>query len=103
MPIVSCLEGEVQRQIEQNDCGVMYKVGDPHDLVRVLLKVRADPAWQQSMSANARTLAGRFDATRVYANLVTHLEAIAKAHAGAARQSAAVGGRPADRAALASR
>ncbi len=103
MPIVSCLEGEVQRQIEQNDCGVMYKAGDPRDLVRVLLRVRDDPAWQQSMSANARTLANRFDATKVYADLVTHLEAIAAAQAGAARDGAAVGGRPRDAAALASR
>lgn len=103
MPIVSCLEGEVQRQIEQNDCGVMYKVGDPHDLVRVLLQVRADPAWQQSMSANARTLAGRFDATKVYSDLVAHLEAIARAHAGALSESTATGSRPRDGAALASR
>lgn len=103
LPIVSCLEGEVQRQIEQNDCGVMYKVGDPHDLVRVLLQVRADPAWQQSMSANARTLAGRFDATKVYSDLVAHLEAIARAHAGALSESTATGSRPRDGAALASR
>jgi len=103
MPIVSCLEGEVQRQIEQNDCGVMYKVGDPQDLARVLCQVRDDPAWRASMAENARTLAKRFDATKVYADLVSHLETIAAAHRGAASEPAGVNTPGRSGAALASR
>ena len=103
MPIVSCLEGEVQRQIEQNDCGVMYKVGDPQDLARVLCQVRDDPAWRASMAENARTLAKRFDATKVYADLVSHLEAIAEAHRDAALKPAGAGAPGRSGAALASR
>ena len=103
LPIVACLEGEVQRQIEQNDCGVMYRVGDPHDLARVLCQVRDDPAWRASMADNARTLARRFDARKVYADLVSHLESIAAAHPGAALLSAGTSGHRGNGAALASR
>ena len=108
LPIVASLEGEVERQIEQNDCGVMYRVGDPHDLARVLCQVRDDPAWQASMADNARTLARRFDARKVYADqqradLVSHLESIAAAHPGAALLSAGTSGHRGNGAALASR
>ena len=80
LPIVSCLEGEVQQQIEQNACGVMYRVHDPQDLARVICALRDDPQRRAAMAENARTLSHKFDAATVYDNLVSHLEEVAAAH-----------------------
>lgn len=82
LPIVGCLEGEVQRQIEENACGVMYRAHDPRDLARVLCAVRDEPQRRATMAQNARNLARRFDAVRVYEDLVSLLEAIAGAYPG---------------------
>lgn len=82
LPIVGCLEGEVQRQVEQNNCGVMYRVHDPRDLARALRAVRDDPAGRQAMAENARRLAHKFDAAGIYRDLVLHLERIAEARPG---------------------
>lgn len=80
LPIVSCLEGEVKRYIIDYDCGVMYKLGDPQDLVRALRSLLDDPTRRAVMSLNARALAPSFDAAHIYDELGAHLEAIARTY-----------------------
>ena len=87
LPIVSCLEGDVQRQIEENACGVMYRAHDPRDLARVLCAVRDNPQRRATMANNARSLARRFDAERIYADLVSLFEEIVSVYPGVTSDS----------------
>lgn len=74
LPIVSCLSGELERMIIQNNLGAMYREGDAHSLASAITCL-SDGALRDSIKRRALSLyQEKFTAERVYADYASHLE-----------------------------
>lgn len=78
LPVVSSLEGEMERLIESHTVGLSYPPGNAQALLRHVVELATDEARRRRMAANARRLfAQRFDAANVYAAYADHVEHMA--------------------------
>jgi glycosyltransferase involved in cell wall biosynthesis len=78
LPIVSSLPGALARLLDEQQCGITYQNRDAVALRAALERLRDNPATRSDMARNAKTVFdARFRADAVYADFVTHLEAIA--------------------------
>jgi glycosyltransferase involved in cell wall biosynthesis len=78
LPIVSSLPGALARLLDEQQCGITYPNRDAAALQAALERVRDDPAMRVAMARKAKTIFdARFRADVVYADFVTHLEAVA--------------------------
>src|SRR3989304_935887 len=91
LPVVSSLKGTLKRLLEEHHCGMTYGEGDPDSLVATLVFLHDHREASYEMSRNARELfAGRFDAEKVYGELIGHLERIEEASRTPGRSGATV-------------
>ncbi|HTQ40709.1 MAG TPA: glycosyltransferase family 4 protein [Pirellulales bacterium] len=75
LPIVSSLQGVLERLITQHDCGATYDAGNVEQLTTLLLNLVQNPGHVRRMSDNARRLyQEKFDAQKVYGQMADHLE-----------------------------
>lgn len=79
LPILSPLQGEVAKLIEENGVGMRYGTDTGRSLYDCIQALVKDPALQKNMSQKARALYDdRFSFEKVYGGLVKHLEKMAK-------------------------
>jgi glycosyltransferase involved in cell wall biosynthesis len=77
LPILTPLDGEVRRLVEENGVGLMYRAGDADSLVAAIARMTA-AALRQEMSLKASALfARRYSFESVYGDLVSRLESMA--------------------------
>lgn len=78
LPILSPLQGEVARLINDYGVGMRYGTDTGKTLYECITVLQGDAALQKKMSQNARALyAERFSFEMVYGGLVKHLEKLA--------------------------
>ena len=78
LPVLSSLRSELDQILIQNNCGMLYEVGDPDSLVDSVCYLRDNPRERLQMGRNARQLfEQRFSADQVYPKMIEHLELIA--------------------------
>lgn len=79
LPILSSLEGEMERIIATNDVGFSYRCGDLEGLCEVVVKLACDDTLRQRQSRNARDLFVRqFRADTIYDAYAIHVEEMAE-------------------------
>jgi glycosyltransferase involved in cell wall biosynthesis len=79
LPVVTGVEGVLSRLIEEHQCGILYRQGDPASLAASLRQLFADPGNLRRIRENACTLfRERFAAERVYPALSQFLEEVAQ-------------------------
>jgi glycosyltransferase involved in cell wall biosynthesis len=77
LPVVTSLRDTVAGLVEQNNCGLTYQQGNPHELANILVNLHSQPQNLITMSKNAHSLyEERFTADKVYGELAKHLENI---------------------------
>ena len=77
LPIISCAEGETQRILEVNECGLSYAPGNADQLAERLIQLYDDRDLLRRYSQNANALFSReYVAEEQYADLLKHLERI---------------------------
>lgn len=82
LPILSPLQGEVARLINDHGVGLRYGTDSGKDLYECIQVLVKDPKLHLDMSQRARQLyAERFSFDMVYGGLVKHLEKLASSHA----------------------
>ncbi len=80
LPVVSSLQGSLKRLLEEHHCGMTYGEGAPDSLSDALVFLHDHREASIEMSRNARELfVKRFDAEKVYGEMIGHLERIAEA------------------------
>jgi glycosyltransferase involved in cell wall biosynthesis len=78
LPILSSLEGELKKIIDQENIGLQYNANDPNDLKDKLIWFVSHPKETEAMGQRAKALfEKKYNADIVYANLVDHLTKIA--------------------------
>ncbi len=79
LPIVSSLQGVLKELLATHQCGVTYAEGDSEELASVLIRLYDDPDLLQTMSQRAVSLfKERFVAEKVYGDMISYLESIAR-------------------------
>ncbi len=79
LPVISPLQGEVERLITAHGAGLRYGTGTGFDLSDCLVRLLDDPTLRQDLSANAvRLYRESFSFETVYGGLVAHLEGMAR-------------------------
>lgn len=75
LPIVSSLDGELARLLQEHKCGLTYRRDVEGDLARTIERVLEDPTLRAGMSARGRQLyADRFTGSVVYGSMVHALK-----------------------------
>lgn len=78
LPILSCLNGYLETFLERQACGLTYRLGDSQALCGLISGLMDDPARVDAMAARARVVyREQFDADKIYADMIDHLEAVA--------------------------
>lgn len=79
LPVLYCIGGAIDSLLQQAECGVRYKDGDPESLAHALESLKDDPERCARLGTNARrTFEERFTAENVYAAMAEFLEDIAR-------------------------
>ncbi len=79
LPVLSNLEGETARLIQENRCGTSYRRGDVPGLEKELEYLRDNRPVLAELSRNAlRLFKGRFTAEKVYGEMTEYLQSIAR-------------------------
>jgi glycosyltransferase involved in cell wall biosynthesis len=79
LPIVTSLHGTTGRLLAGNACGVVYPKGDPQRLAGILRDLYDDRPKLAAMAQSAARLYNeKFVAEKVYADLIDHLELVAR-------------------------
>lgn len=73
IPVLSSLEGEAQRFIEENNVGFSYGAYDVESLVRLCLRLEGDRELVYNLKRNCEAIADSLSAPKVYKRLVEHL------------------------------
>ncbi len=82
LPILSSLEGETKKILEEERVGFSYKADDTEDFKKALYKIIKDQVYMDYMSQSCRKLFERkFSAEKVYSDLILHIEKIRKKEA----------------------
>lgn len=78
LPVISSLKGELEKLLERDHCGITYPNSDSQKLANILLDLHENRKKLGDMGGKAgQVFGGKFDAQRVYGDLIDHLEAIA--------------------------
>ncbi|MEQ8754066.1 MAG: UDP-N-acetylglucosamine 2-epimerase (non-hydrolyzing) [Coleofasciculus sp. G1-WW12-02] len=81
LPIISSLQGTVQKLLSEYNCGVTYSKENADELADTLLDLHDHPERLKTMSQNAQFLYNsKFVAEKVYSDMIDYLEAIATSH-----------------------
>lgn len=81
LPVVSGLHGYLEELLDSNQCGVNYKPGDARALCDVIVRLMKDEQQLTTMSTNAyRLFSEKFDADKVYGEMMSYLEDVVKEH-----------------------
>ena len=81
LPVVSSLRGELERLLEQEECGLTYAPGDIDALIRILEELYDNPDRRKHLGTNAHRLFNeRFTAEKVYSAMARHIENIGKGY-----------------------
>ncbi len=89
LPVLSSLSGELERVLSEGGCGLTYPNGGEVELADTLVRLYDDPALVRTMGERGRTLfEQRFEARRVYGDMVRHIETIHQNHCAAGRPAA---------------
>jgi glycosyltransferase involved in cell wall biosynthesis len=79
LPIVSSLEGVLERLLADHKCGVTYKNDESTELASLLTRLMRAPGEVEQMSQRAHALFNdRFDAEIVYEKMADHLEHVSE-------------------------
>lgn len=79
LPVISSLEGEMERILNQNEAGYTYRCGDADGLFRCVLQMADDRIRRDQMAAKARELYDReFQESSIYPRFAQHVERIAE-------------------------
>jgi colanic acid biosynthesis glycosyl transferase WcaI len=80
LPILTCMVGEIERLVTENRCGLLYDSGDAAGLANAIEGLVSDPGQREVFRESAsRLFETTFHADRVYADYVSHLEAVGRA------------------------
>ena len=80
LPIVSSLAGELEALLHSDQIGIKYRAGDARGLADAIVLLANQAEERRAMGRRARTIFDRrFNADKIYAGLVKHLERIALA------------------------
>jgi glycosyltransferase involved in cell wall biosynthesis len=78
LPVLSSLRGELDQILISNNCGMLYKAGDPDSLVNVICYLRDNSRERLQMGQNARQLFKKqFSSEQIYSAMIDHLQQIA--------------------------
>lgn len=81
LPVISSLQGELQRLLAKHDCGLTYANGHPEQLAAAVSSLFDAPHRHRSMAANAKSLFLRqFVAEKVYSDFSDFMEELSKDH-----------------------
>ena len=80
LPLLSCLTGEVDKLLREEQCGITWSEGNAGSLVTAIERLRLEPGLRSQMADNsAFVFRSRFVADTVYGRLSDHLCALAAA------------------------
>ena len=54
LPVLSCLEGETKKFIEENDCGLYYEAGNAEDLISCLNQLIESPKTRKRLAESSK-------------------------------------------------
>lgn len=75
LPILSSVKGEMQKLLEDWNCGITYENNSPESLVMAINIIESNPESRMQMSANAgKCYRAMFDSDIVYENYVRYIE-----------------------------
>lgn len=84
LPIITTLTGIPRQLIDEFECGAGYTHGDPNSLASEITNLVSNPQRQRGMSERSLALYRlRFDASRVYGEMIDHFAHIIERHAAA--------------------
>lgn len=79
LPLISSLQGELEKLLEENTCGLTYQEGEPGSLERALIALHDDRERLATLARNAQELFERsFSAEFVYGSMCDYLEAFTR-------------------------
>lgn len=79
LPVIASRVRVLARLLDEARCGVTYAHGDARALADAVIRIARHPDERRSMSERAaRLFEERFVAERVYADMTTHLESLAR-------------------------
>lgn len=74
LPMLSSLDGELRRLVEENDIGRYYEAGDVSGLISEIMRFRDDPQLRRSMGDRGRKLYEcEFNSDVIYPQFVSHV------------------------------
>lgn len=74
LPILSCLKGELEQLITEEDCGKCYVAGDAESLVDAIIFLRDNPEITAAMGMNGRKAFERnYESRKLYSGFANHL------------------------------
>ena len=76
LPLVSSLEGEVERMIANLNLGLSYRAGDVTQLCECLTRLARDPELRGAQAQAARNAAARLHVDKIYSAYSEHLETL---------------------------
>jgi glycosyltransferase involved in cell wall biosynthesis len=81
IPVVSSLQGENERLVEEWKCGVTYRAGDAVDCLHKIQALADDDVLRRAMGERGKELfAERFDTNVILDRLAAHVETVAARH-----------------------
>ena len=84
LPIITTLTGIPRQLIDEFECGAGYTHGDPNSLASEITNLVSNPQRQRGISERSLALYRlRFDASRVYGEMIDHFAHIIERHAAA--------------------
>lgn len=88
VPILSSVEGEMERLLASADAGRSYRSGDVDALTSLVTELAGDPVLRLRLARNARALyLARFRASSIYGDYAEHVERVAGFHTPLAKRS----------------
>jgi glycosyltransferase involved in cell wall biosynthesis len=79
LPVVSSLQGVLEKFLARHDCGLTYANRNPGDLAHAIASLQDAPRRRLAMSDNAqRVYSEQFVAEKVYMEMKTYLESISR-------------------------
>lgn len=79
LPVVTCLGGEVERLLAENQCGYMYTALDPLSLANVLENLIGDSDAISQKGSNAKRVYDHlFNSQQIYAEFSDYVEKVAR-------------------------
>ena len=84
LPIFLSIGGDAKLVVEEHDCGMSYKAGDPSTLVRAIDALSADGVQERMVANSLAAYREHYSAEKVYAEMCEHILSFADSPAYAA-------------------